>query len=300
MENKKRYRGIVPPIVTPLREDESLDEQSFRKLIRHCIQGGVSGIFVNGTSGEAMRVTEEVWEAAARAALEEGRKGAIDVYCGAIDTSTTRAIEKIKKIEAMGGTVAVCTPAFYLKNSDQNEIVRHYERICESAGIEIAVYNIPDTTHVNILPSTIAAIAKLDKVVMYKDSSADWQQLQEAMMLLDEEDISVFNGAEELCFVSMLCGAQGCIPGLANFFPELFVELEKICGKKKVKEGYELQRRINAVRKCLSQGPSWMAVMKYLLEVFGLGESHVSAPLAGLTGQQREAVKNTLKRQGVL
>lgn len=300
MENKKRYRGIVPPIVTPLREDESLDEQSFRKLIRHCIQGGVSGIFVNGTSGEAMRVTEEVWEAAARAALEEGRKGAIDVYCGAIDTSTTRAIEKIKKIEAMGGTVAVCTPAFYLKNSDQNEIIRHYERICESAGIEIAVYNIPDTTHVNILPSTIAAIAKLDKVVMYKDSSADWQQLQEAMMLLDQEDISVFNGAEELCFVSMLCGAQGCIPGLANFFPELFVELEKICGEKKVKEGYELQRRINAVRKCLSQGSSWMAVMKYLLEVFGLGESHVSAPLAGLTGQQREAVKNTLKRQGVL
>lgn len=299
MENKKRYRGIVPPIVTPLKEDESLDEQALRKLIRHCMKGGVSGVFVGGTSGEAMRVTDAVWEEAARVAIDEG-KGKIDVFCGAIEASTSRAIEKVRKIEAMGGKLAVCTPAFYIKNFDQEEIVRHYEKICDASGIELAVYNIPDTTHVNILPATIARIAKFDKIVMYKDSCADWQQLQEAMMLLDQENISVFNGAEELCFVSMLCGAQGCIPGLANFFPELFVELQRICEKKQVEQGYELQRRINAVRKCLSQGPSWMAVMKYLLEVCELGEAYVSSPLAGMTMEQQERVRDTLKRQGVL
>ena len=260
MENKERYRGIIPPIVTPLKEDESLDEQALRRLIRHCIDGGVSGIFVNGTSGEAMRVTEKVWEEAARVALEEGN-GKVDVFCGAIDSSTSRAIEKVKKIKAMGGTLAVCTPAFYIKNFGQEEIIRHYENICSAGGIDIAVYNIPDTTHVNILPATINRLADLDRIVMYKDSCADWQQLQEAMMLLEDKNISVLNGAEELCFVSMLCGAQGCIPGLANFFPELFVELERLCEEQKVREGFELQRRINAVRKCLAQGPSWICLL---------------------------------------
>ena len=299
MENKERYRGIIPPIVTPLKEDESLDEQALRRLIRHCIEGGVSGVFVNGTSGEAMRVTEAVWERAARVALEEGA-GKIDVFCGAIDSSTSRAIEKVKKIEAMGGTLAVCTPAFYIKNFDQEEIIRHYEKICSASGIDIAVYNIPDTTHVNILPATIARLADLDRIVMYKDSCADWQQLQEAMMLLEDKNISVLNGAEELCFVSMLCGAQGCIPGLANFFPELFVELGRLCGEQKVRQGFELQKRINAVRKCLAQGPSWMAVMKYLLEVCGIGKSYVSAPLAGMTKEQEAVVTATLKQQGVI
>lgn len=299
MKNKERYRGIIPPIVTPLKEDETLDEQALRRLIRHCIDGGVTGVFVNGTSGETMRVTEDVWEAAARVALEEG-KGKIDVFCGAIDSSTARAIEKVKKIEAMGGTLAVCTPAFYIKNFGQEEIVEHYERICNASGIDIAVYNIPDTTHVNILPATIARLAELDKIVMYKDSCADWQQLQETLMLLEERDISVLNGAEELCFVSMLCGAQGCIPGLANFFPELFVELGRLCQEQKVRQGMELQKRINGVRKCLAQGPSWMAVMKYLLEVCGIGEAYVSAPLAGMTKEQKETVMATLKGQGVV
>lgn len=299
MENKARYKGIIPPIVTPLKADESLDEQALRRLIRHCIAGGVSGVFVNGTSGEAMRVTEDVWEEAARVALEEG-EGKIDVFCGAIDSSTSRAIEKVKRIKAMGGTLAVCTPAFYIRNFDQEEIIRHYEKICHASQIDIAVYNIPDTTHVNILPATIAELAELEQIVMYKDSCADWQQLQEAVMLLEDKNISVLNGAEELCFVSMLCGAQGCIPGLANFFPELFVELQGICEAGQVRKGFELQRRINAVRKCLGQGPSWMAVMKYLLEVYGMGDAFVSAPLAGMTKEQKEAVTATLRSQGVL
>lgn len=299
MKNKKRYGGIIPPLVTPLNEDESLDEQALRRLIRFCIAGGASGVFVNGTSGEAMRVTDAVWEEVTRVALEEGN-GQIDVFCGAIDSSTSRVIERIKKIEALGGTLAVCTPAFYIKNFGQEEIIRHYERICEASGIDIAVYNIPDTTHVNIMPLTVARLAEMERIVVYKDSCADWQQLQEAITCLVDKDISVFNGAEELCFVSMLLGAQGCIPGLGNFYPELFVELYESCQRKDVEQGYTLQRKINAIRKCLSAGPSWISVMKYLLEVSGIGQAVVSAPLAGMTEKQEHDVRQILIDQGVL
>ncbi|WP_215700993.1 dihydrodipicolinate synthase family protein [Clostridium sp. MCC353] len=299
MNNKERYKGIIPPLVTPLNADETLDEQALRRLIRFCINGGVSGVFVGGTSGEAMRVSDSVWEAAARTALDEAA-GQVDVFCGAIDSSTGRSIEKIKKIEAMGGKLAVCTPTFYIKNFGQDEILRHYEKICRESEIEIAVYNIPNTTHVNILPQTIARLADNEKIVVYKDSCADWQQLQETIILLEDRDISVFNGAEELCFVSLMCGAQGCIPGLANFFPELFADQFKACREGRAEDAYGLQKKINRVRKCLGKGPSWVTVMKYLLELYGLGQPYVSSPLAPMNGEQKEMVQQVLKDQTLL
>ncbi|NMA67183.1 MAG: dihydrodipicolinate synthase family protein, partial [Clostridiaceae bacterium] len=108
MNNKSRFSGIVPPLVTPLNKDEIVCKDSLHKLIDHCLNNGVSGVFVNGTSGEAMRVNDSVWEEMTKETLAYvGDRGV--VFCGAIDSSTTRVIEKIKKIEALGGKIAVCT-----------------------------------------------------------------------------------------------------------------------------------------------------------------------------------------------
>ena len=141
MKNKHRFKGIIPPMVTPLLKEEILDIDSTRKLIDFCIQGGVTGFFVNGTSGEALRTTESVWQDCTKVTIEY-TKGRVPVFCGAIDTSTNRVIDKIKRIEAMGGDIAVCTPPFYLNNFGQDEILRHYDTICNKTKIEIAVYKI--------------------------------------------------------------------------------------------------------------------------------------------------------------
>lgn len=203
MNNKLTYTGIIPPIVTPLTPQEELDSDALQKLISFDIENGVSGIFVNGTSGEALRLPDHVWQETMRTALAASF-GRIPVFCGAIDTSTSRVIERLKTIEECGGKIAVCTPPFYLTSFGQDEILRHYDAICRSTGLEIAVYNIPETTHANILPETISRLAEYDSIVAYKDSTADWQQLQRAMILLKDKDIAVLNGAEELCCVSML------------------------------------------------------------------------------------------------
>jgi len=299
MNNKSRYSGIVPPLVTPLNNDEKVCKDSLHKLIDHCFSNGVSGVFVNGTSGEAMRVSDSVWEEVTRETLAYvGYRGV--VFCGAIDSSTAGAIEKIKKIEALGGKIAVCTPPFYLSSFGQDEILRHYDRICNKSNIEIAVYNIPDTTHVNILPRTIAKLAEYDNIVVYKDSCADWQQFQRNIYYLHDKDISLFNGAEELCAASMLFGAQGCIPGLANFFPDLFVKLYKACKAGNITESYNLQKKICKVRDCLFEGPSWMSVMKYLLSVYGLGEEYVSWPIPEMTDEHKHKVLEILHEADVM
>jgi 4-hydroxy-tetrahydrodipicolinate synthase len=298
MKNKIKYYGIIPPTVTPLLPNETFDEQSARNLVNHCINGGVNGLFINGTSGEAMRLTDAVWEDNTRVVLEEA-KGRVSVFCGAIDSSTGRVIEKLKRIEALGGKIGVCTPPFYLTSFGQDEILRHYEKICDSTSLDIAIYNIPETTHANILPETIAKLADYEKIVIYKDSCADWQQVQRSLFLLEDKDIAFFNGAEELCAASMLYGAQGCIPGLANFMPRIFVDLYNLCKRGEVQKSYELQKRIYHIRKSIFVGDCWIAGMKGLLDLFKLGSNNISAPLQTLTSQQIAMVAAILEKNDV-
>lgn len=299
MKNKLRFQGVIPPIVTPLTEDERLDEAGLRRLIEHCRAGGVSGVFVNGTSGEAMRVTDEVWSGATRVALEYAAPG-FHVFCGAIDSSTARAAQKLAQIEAMGGTLAVCTPPFYLKNFGQDEILRHFEKLCANTRLELAIYNIPNTTHANILPATVARLAANERIVACKDSTADFCQLQELLRLTEAQDIAVFNGAEDLCAPAMLYGCQGCIPGLAGFFPEAYVPIWEAAVQGDAAGAIHLQKQANALRKIIGAGPCWVSVMKYLLEVLGLAGGKVSEPLPPMEQEHRERVLAILREQGYI
>ncbi len=298
MNNKTTYTGIIPPIVTPLTSQEKLDSAALQRLISFDIENGVSGIFVNGTSGEALRLPDHIWEENMKTALAAAGKQ-IPVFCGAIDTSTSRVIERLQIIEECGGEIAVCTPPFYLTSFGQEEILRHYDAICRSTRLKLAVYNIPETTHANILPETISQLAEYDNIVAYKDSTADWQQLQRAMILLKDKDIAVLNGAEELCCVSMLWGAEGCIPGLANFIPGLFVQLQSACRQGQIQKACQLQEQINAIRKAIFVSGCWMAGMKGILELFGLGSRVVSRPLLSVTEAQLTEIRHILASSGV-
>lgn len=287
--NKGKYHGIIPPIITPLLEDESLDEQAYAKVIDYCIDNGVHGIFAMGSSGEAMNVTRRVWKKAAEAALKTAA-GRTPVFNGAIDSCTKRVIENIKELEQIGAQIVVATPAFYQPNSCQSEIIRHFEQICRSTSLEVVVYNIPPMTHVNILPETIVEIAKFDNVVAYKDSCANWVQFQRDLFLLEDSNISIFNGAEELCAASLIFGAHGCVPGLANFCPKMFVDMYNAALSQDVGQVYELQKQVWDFRKTLSVGKSWLSAMKYIAQKMNFGLDKVSSPLEPLRDDEKRKI----------
>jgi 4-hydroxy-tetrahydrodipicolinate synthase len=292
--NKGKYCGIVPPIITPLLEDESLDEQAYTKLINYCIDNGVHGIFAMGSSGEVMNVTRKVWQKAVEVALQTAA-GRVPVFIGAIDSCTKRVIENIKELEQLGAQIVVATPAFYQQNSCQSEIIRHFEQICRSTNLEVVVYNIPPMTHVNILPETILEIAKFDNVVAYKDSCANWEQFQRNLFLLEDTNLSIFNGAEELCAASLIFGAEGCVPGLATFFPKLFIDLYNAALAQDVRQVYELQKQVWDLRKVLFVGKSWMSAMKYIAQKMNLGSDKVSSPIEPLTAAERSRIDEIIK-----
>ena len=297
-ENTKGYSGIIPPIITPLTQTLELDTQGLDALIEFLIEQGVSGIFVGGTSGEACYISEQTYQMLCTRTIEQVR-GRVPVLLGAIEPSTVRVIERIKLLEQLGAAFFVVTPAFYLQNSTQDEVLRHFEAVCASTAGAVAAYNIPSTTHVNILPKTAAKLDMFDNLLLYKESSADFEQIQQKAILLKNTKISLFNGAEELCAVSMAFGAQGCVPGLANFFPKLFIDCCEYARTGRLQEARALQEKIIRVRKCLFFGSHWMAVMKYLSKRMGFGEGGLSLPIEPLSNENIKQIEALLDKENI-
>lgn len=289
MENKAKFKGIIPPIITPLTSDRRLDGDALRRLIDFDIAGGVHGIFAMGSSGEAMMVSREDWLDTLKITVEHVN-GRVPVFCGVINSSTARVMEDMKRAEDVGAENMVITPAFYLQNSCQDEIIRHYETLATATKKNIVVYNIPGMTHAPIQPDTIARLADIENVVAYKDSCADWEQVQRELFLLEDKDIAVFNGAEELCSASLIFGAAGCVPGLANFFPRLFVDMYDASQRGDIESCYALQKKVWQVRKTLFFGKHWMAAMKHIGATMGFGEDIAMLPVEPLTDDQKRKV----------
>ncbi len=291
--------GIIPPIITPLTAEGKLDEAGLCKVIDHCIAGGVSGIFTMGSTGEAMRTGREVWRGALKTSLEHVN-GKVPVFCGIVDSTTDRTLENARVAEQLGAEYLVATVPFYIQNTCQDEILRHYEKIAASTDCKIVVYNIPGMTGTCIAPETIARLAQIENVVAFKDSSADWEHFQRCLYLLENAPISIFNGAEELCSAAMVFGADGCVPGLGCLFPKVFVDMYKAALADDIQTAHALQRQVWMVRKSLSVGKSWLSAMKYLGYLLHLSSTdYTSFPIEPLTDKEKARIDRIVEESGL-
>ncbi len=187
----KKYKGVIPPIITPVDAHERVDEAgALRALIRHCIEVGLHGIFVAGTNGEAMALCPRERERAIKITLDEcGEK--IPVLCGIMDSGTDVVIENLKRLEQLGGKAAVVTPVFYAKHAAQGEFLRHYEAVSRSASCDILIYNIPAYTGACMKAEDVFEISKMEHISGYKDSSGNLQEFISCTEHFRNTDFSV-------------------------------------------------------------------------------------------------------------
>lgn len=212
---KDRYVGVVPPIVTPVDEFERVDEAALRGIVRRCKDVGLHGVFVAGSNGECMALTQAERNRAIRIVLDEAGPD-YPVMSGVMDSSTQRVIDNIKALEDMGGDVAVVTPVFYARHATQDETVRHFEEILRHTKVKLMIYNIPMFTGLNLTPETIIRIAELDsRVIGCKDTSGNFPGFQKLLRHFKDSDFILHQGSTNLAAASMLLGADGFVPSLA-------------------------------------------------------------------------------------
>lgn len=212
----KQFRGVIPPVVTPLTADRQLDRASLERSLNRMIDAGVDGVFVLGSSGEVVFSTDERRREIIQASIEivDGR---VPVLVGCIDTETNRVIEHAKTARELGADAIVATAPFYALGG-LPEIERHFRAIHEAVDLPLFAYDIPVCVHVK-LPGDLLVRLGLDGVLAgVKDSSNDDVSFR---FLVDDNKragspLTLLTGQEVVVDGAYMAGADGSVPGLGN------------------------------------------------------------------------------------
>ena len=222
--DSSQLQGVIPPMITPLTEDGAIDLDGTQRLVAHLLTGGVSGIFVLGSSGEGPWLTptqsQQVIEGVAIAV-----NGRVPVLAGILEPSTQRVVEMLGNAERAGADAVVVTTPYYFE-SDAAVHAHHFSSIADNTDLAVVLYNIPSKTHANLSVETVAQLLEFENIVGIKDSSGDWEQVSGLLALRQlRPDFRVLQGAEGLSGRSLLAGVDGLVPGLGNLMPSLFVRM---------------------------------------------------------------------------
>lgn len=285
----KEIIGVIPPIITPIDEHEKVDEKGLRLLIDHCIEHGIHGIFVCGSNGECMSLTQEQRDRAIKIALDECA-GRVPVIAGCMDSSTQRVIENIKRLEDMGGRTAVVTPVFYARHATQEETVRHFEEISKQTSADLMIYNIPPFTGQNLTADTIIKISQIDKVIGVKDTSGNFPAFIKLLNHFRGTDFLVHQGATNLAVPSMLMGADGYIPSLAPLFPKAHLKLYEYGRAGDIENTIKWGAIVDEICKLYPMAKSQSASTKYAMSKLGFVDKRVCQPTEPITADEMKRI----------
>lgn len=291
------FRGIIPPVATPMQANEDLDLPRLKWFLDHLIQNGVHGIFVLGTNSEFYALDEkEKQEVIATAVSHVNRRVPVFAGTGAETTREAIRLTKMAEREKVDG-VSVITPYFLLPS--QQEIFDHYRRIAESTSLPIMLYNNPGTCGgVKIDVETVARLAEISNIVGIKDSSGDLQNTNELIRVVPDR-FAVLMGRDTLIFPALMFGARGAVPATGNIAPQLLVEIYEKFQKGDIQGSKAAQLRLNPLRMALTLGTAPGGV-KAALQALGLSIGPCRSPVAPLPPDKMAKMKKALEQAGVL
>ena len=222
--SRPKLSGIVPPMVTPLLDIDRLDEPGLERLINRMVEGGVAGIFVLGTTGEAPSLSYRLRrELVARSAkIINGR---VPMLVGITDTSIVQSLEVADAAAEAGADALVLATPYYFP-AGQTELLGYVRRICERLPLPLMLYNMPSLTKIWFELDTLRQLSDLPNIIGIKDSSGDLDYFASIVRLKEHRpDWSILIGPEQLLPQAMALGGDGGVHGGGNCFPRLFTEL---------------------------------------------------------------------------
>lgn len=298
MEKNKALCGIIPPLVTPLKDNETLDTESLENLIEHLIAGGVHGLFILGTTGEEQSLSYQLRKEMIRqsARINNGR---LPLLVCVTDTSIVESINLAKIAAESGADGVVSAPPYYFAPG-QPELAQFYEELVPQLPLPVFLYNMPSHVKVSFAPDTVRRIAKNPRVIGFKDSSANAVYFQSVLHKMKERpDFSMLVGPEEITGECVLLGAHGGINGGANMFPELYVNMYNAAKAGNLKRIIELQQYIMQISSTIytvgKHGSSYLKGLKCALSLLGvIKDDFVASPFYKFDQPEREKIKAAL------
>jgi 4-hydroxy-tetrahydrodipicolinate synthase len=297
------FTGIIPPIITPLRSRDELDVAGLERLLEHILAGGVHGIFVLGTTGEApslsYRLRRELIERTCRQVA-----GRVPVLVGITDTAFVEAVSMARFAAESGAKALVLAPPYYFPNS-QPELLEYVEHLAPEIPLPLFLYNMPTHTKTIFEVETVRRAMGIANIVGLKDSSANMVYFHQLIRLLPERpEWSLLIGPEELLAESVLLGGHGGVSGGANLRPRLYVDLYEAARARDFERASALHAEVMHASTTLYRvGRHSSAIIKGLkcaLRELGICDDFMAEPFHRFREEERERVRKVLAELGLL
>ncbi len=291
-------RGIIPPLVTPLKDDQHIDLGSLELLVNHLLEGGVHGIFVLGTTGECTSLSYSIRKTLIKKVTKQVN-GRVPVLVGITDTAPEESLDLAGYSADHGADAVVVAPPYYFGLA-QRELASYFKKVAEASPLPLFIYNMPSHTKTMISIDTAKEVADHPNVIGFKDSSANGTFFNGLIYAFKErKDFTLLMGPEEMMAQAVLMGGHGGISGGANMFPKLYVKLFEAADKGDLGQVALLQEKVMEISAKIyalgTYGSSYLKGLKGALSLLGLCPNFLASPYTAFDDEAMLKLKRHLE-----
>lgn len=290
--------GIIPPLVTPLKDRDTLDLEGLERLVEHVIGGGVSALFILGTTGEAPSLSYRLRrQLIVRVCAQVRRR--VPVLAGITDTAFVESVSLAEHAADAGADAVVLALPYYFP-AGQTELLEYIGHLVPELPLPLVLYNMPTLTKTWFEPETLRRLAGHRSIVGVKDSSGDLSYFEKLLGLRKERpDWRFFMGPEHLLMQSTRLGGDGGVNGGANLFPKLFVDAWKAARVGDLQAMARCEDRIGILQGIYEIGKyasKYIKATKSGLSILGICNDCMAEPFHRFREPERRRVEEVLER----
>ena len=287
-------KGSIVALITPFKND-SLDEDTYRKLIDYHLKNGTNGVVPGGTTGESPTLSHSEHKKIIQIAVEEC-KGKIPIIAGTGSNSTDEAIDLSRYAEKAGSDALLIVTPYYNKPT-QEGLYQHYKKINDNVGIPIIIYNIPSRSVIDMSVDTMSKLYELKNIVGVKDATGDLKRVDSQLKSMGKEFIQL-TGNDDNALEFNKRGGVGAIGVTANIAAKLSSDFQKAC-KNDVAEAVKLDKILQPLHSSLfiESNPS---PVKYAASLLKMCSPNVRLPLVEIREETKKKVSEALKSAKLL
>ncbi len=295
-------KGVIPPLVTPLKGRDQIDLPALERIIEHVLAGGVHGLFLLGTTGEGPSLSPEAQRTVVKEATRIINKR-VPVLVGITDSVFSESVKMAHFAAECGADAVVLAPPYYFP-MHQSDLRQYCAAMAREVPLPMFLYNMPSHCKVTFELDTVKQLLQEPNIVGFKDSSAQMLFFNSVVQVAKERpEYAVLMGPEELMGECVLMGGHGGVCGGANLSPRMYVDMYDAAVAGDLRQVNVLQQRmlrLSSLVYSVGIAPSsYLTGLKAAMSMIGLCEARLSEPLTALPADRRATLARHLTDLGM-
>jgi 4-hydroxy-tetrahydrodipicolinate synthase len=292
-----QLRGCGTALVTPFKNDGSIDEGALRSLVQWQVESGIHFLVPCGTTGETPTLTRDEWLRVIDITIEVAG-GRVPIVAGATSNCTAFAVDLAKTLAARKGVDAILTASPYYNKPTQEGQYQHFKAIAEAVDKPLVLYNVPGRTSANIEPATLGRLAKIPNIIAVKEASGSLSQIAEVFSYVPESFL-VFSGDDAVTLPVISLGGVGIISVCSNQIPAEMSQLAQAALDGDWRRARQIQRKFLPLMQVNFIESNPMPV-KAALAMMGRIEENYRLPMLKMKADTRAKLERVLTDVGLL